>query len=112
MTLNDWLSNHVCNGNSCSLTSSNIVHVHRIFVSSRKILKSTEMFFLIYGIFSILLVASNTVDATTTCFNYSSVGKYDPDWESLDARPLPEWYMDAKVGIFMHFGPYAVPGKF
>ena len=69
------------------------------------------MFFLIYGIFSILLVASNTVDATTTCFNYSSVGKYDPDWESLDARPLPEWYMDAKVGIFMHFGPYAVPGK-
>jgi len=68
------------------------------------------MFFLIYGILSILLVASNTVDATTACFNYSSVGKYDPDWESLDARPLPEWYMDAKVGIFMHFGPYAVPG--
>ena len=37
--------------------------------------------------------------------------KYTPDWDSLDARPLPAWYDDAKVGIFMHFGPYAVPGK-
>ena len=37
--------------------------------------------------------------------------KYTPDWDSLDSRPLPAWYDDAKVGIFMHFGPYAVPGK-
>ena len=35
---------------------------------------------------------------------------FDPDWASLDARPLPPWYDGAKVGIFMHFGPYAVPG--
>ena len=69
------------------------------------------MFFLIYGILSSLLVASNTVDATTSCFNYSSVGKYDPDWESLDARPLPEWYMDAKVGIFMHFLDCVIRGS-
>ena len=37
--------------------------------------------------------------------------KYTPDWDSLDSRPLPSWYDEAKVGIFMHFGPYAVPGK-
>ena len=24
-------------------------------------------------------------------------------------RPLPEWYDDAKFGIFIHWGPYAVP---
>ena len=36
--------------------------------------------------------------------------KYTPDWDSLDSRPLPDWYDDAKIGIFMHFGPYAVPG--
>ncbi len=36
---------------------------------------------------------------------------YTPDWESLDSRPLPSWYDEAKIGIFMHFGPYAVPGK-
>jgi hypothetical protein len=25
-------------------------------------------------------------------------------------RPLPQWYDEAKVGIFMHFGVYSVPG--
>ena len=38
-------------------------------------------------------------------------GQYTPDWNSLDSRPLPTWYDEAKIGIFMHFGPYAVPGK-
>ena len=37
--------------------------------------------------------------------------KYKPEWSDLDSRPLPQWYDEAKVGIFMHFGPYAVPGK-
>lgn len=36
--------------------------------------------------------------------------KYDPTWESLDSRPLPEWYDDVKFGIFVHWGVYAVPG--
>ncbi len=34
---------------------------------------------------------------------------YAPDWESLDSRPLPNWYDEAKIGIFMHFGAYTVP---
>lgn len=34
---------------------------------------------------------------------------YTPDWDSLDSRPLPKWYDDAKFGIFMHWGVYAVP---
>jgi len=37
-------------------------------------------------------------------------GKYSPDWNSLDSRPLPSWYDDAKIGVFMHWGPYSVPG--
>lgn len=24
--------------------------------------------------------------------------RYEPDWESLDSRPLPQWYDDAKIG--------------
>ena len=36
---------------------------------------------------------------------------YQPNWPDLDSRPLPSWYDEAKVGIFMHFGPYSVPGK-
>ena len=34
---------------------------------------------------------------------------YEADWESLDARPAPEWYLDAKLGIFIHWGVYSVP---
>ncbi|XP_022909834.2 alpha-L-fucosidase-like [Onthophagus taurus] len=34
---------------------------------------------------------------------------YEPTWESLDTRPLPEWYDKAKVGIFVHWGVYSVP---
>lgn len=35
--------------------------------------------------------------------------KYEPTWDSLDARPFPTWYDEAKVGIFMHWGVYSVP---
>ena len=35
---------------------------------------------------------------------------YLPNWESLDTRPVPNWFSDAKFGIFIHWGVYAVPG--
>ncbi|KAK2585235.1 hypothetical protein KPH14_009937 [Odynerus spinipes] len=35
--------------------------------------------------------------------------KYEPTWNSLDARPLPSWYDDAKFGIFIHWGVFSVP---
>lgn len=35
--------------------------------------------------------------------------EYEPTWESLDARPLPTWYDQGKVGIFIHWGVYSVP---
>lgn len=28
---------------------------------------------------------------------------YQPTWDSLDTRPLPKWYDDVKVGIFIHW---------
>ncbi|MES2330034.1 MAG: alpha-L-fucosidase [Bacteroidota bacterium] len=34
---------------------------------------------------------------------------YQPTWESLDKRPVPTWFTDAKFGIFIHWGVYAVP---
>lgn len=36
--------------------------------------------------------------------------KYEANWDSLNSRPMPQWWMDAKFGIFIHWGPYAVPG--
>lgn len=38
-----------------------------------------------------------------------SFGQYEATWESLDSRPLPEWYDKAKVGIFLHWGVFSVP---
>ena len=35
--------------------------------------------------------------------------KYDATWESIDSRPIPKWFTDAKFGIFIHWGVYAVP---
>lgn len=36
--------------------------------------------------------------------------KYEANWESLDKRPVPQWFQDAKFGIFIHWGLYSVPG--
>eukprot|EP01051_Picozoa_sp_SAG22_P018297 SAG22_NODE_3041_length_1998_cov_5.044760_1_plen_139_part_00 len=30
---------------------------------------------------------------------------YEANWPSLMTRPLPTWYDEAKVGIFVHWGP-------
>ena len=37
-------------------------------------------------------------------------GPYIPQWESLMKHPLPDWFLDRKVGLSAHWGPYAVPG--
>lgn len=34
---------------------------------------------------------------------------YQATWESLDSHKMPEWYNDAKIGLSMHWGVYAVP---
>jgi alpha-L-fucosidase len=36
--------------------------------------------------------------------------RYTPTWESIDSRPIPGWYDDAKVGMFINWGVYSVPG--
>jgi alpha-L-fucosidase len=36
-------------------------------------------------------------------------GPFRPDWESLQTYQVPEWYKDAKFGIFIHWGVYSVP---
>ena len=34
---------------------------------------------------------------------------YTPNWESIDKRPTPAWFDEAKFGIFIHWGVYSVP---
>ena len=36
-------------------------------------------------------------------------GPFKPTWDSLKSYQVPEWYRDAKFGIFIHWGVYSVP---
>jgi alpha-L-fucosidase len=39
----------------------------------------------------------------------SGDGPYRADWQSLQKYETPDWYKDAKFGIFIHWGVYSVP---
>ena len=56
---------------------------------------------LICAILSIALAAPALIHAAG--------GNVEPNWESIDARPTPAWFEDAKFGIFIHWGVYSVP---
>ncbi|MEM2562138.1 MAG: alpha-L-fucosidase, partial [Candidatus Bathyarchaeia archaeon] len=36
-------------------------------------------------------------------------GPFKPTWDSLKKYKVPRWYLDAKFGIFIHWGVYSVP---
>ena len=36
-------------------------------------------------------------------------GPFQPSWDSLADYQIPEWYQDAKFGLFIHWGVYSVP---
>ncbi len=38
-------------------------------------------------------------------------GPYKPSFESLRQYRYPEWFRDAKFGIWAHWGPQAVPRR-
>jgi alpha-L-fucosidase len=35
---------------------------------------------------------------------------YEPTWGSVSTHRVPAWYDDAKLGVFLHWGLYSVPG--
>ncbi len=35
---------------------------------------------------------------------------YDGTWEALQEMPVPSWFDDGKIGIFIHWGPYSAIG--
>lgn len=39
----------------------------------------------------------------------NDVDAYTSSWKSIDARPVPKWYDEAKIGIYIHWGVYSVP---
>ena len=55
-----------------------------------------------------------TLALAAACLSVTTVkpvlqSRYEPTWESLDRRPMPAWFNEAKFGIFIHWGVYSVP---
>ncbi|VDD97240.1 unnamed protein product [Enterobius vermicularis] len=62
---------------------------------------SLRMYFLLLLLGNVCIVGRSKSGA--------EIARYEPSWESLDARPIPKWYNEAKLGIFTHWGVYSVP---
>jgi alpha-L-fucosidase len=53
-----------------------------------------------------------TATPVTTTYAQPAPGsalRYTADWQSLQSYTIPEWFRDAKFGIFIHWGVYSVP---
>lgn len=50
----------------------------------------------------ILIVITYSVSA-------QPVKHYDPNWESLNSAPVPAWFNEAKIALYIFWGPYSVP---
>lgn len=69
-------------------------------------------------VFSLLSIISIDVfcQQVSNSYNINSVASpkgtdvFQPNWDNIAANyQFPEWFVDAKFGIFIHWGPYAVP---
>ena len=40
---------------------------------------------------------------------YNRTQPFEPNWNSLATHITPQWFKDAKFGIYTHWGPYSVP---
>jgi len=57
--------------------------------------------FQLWSLAAVLLAGPQVVSAQS--------GPYRPDWQSLTKHQNPEWLLDAKFGIYAHWGVYSVP---
>ncbi len=59
-----------------------------------------------------LILATTILALTVLCAlpaNCIAQQRYEANWASLDKRPTPQWFLDAKFGVFIHWGVYSVP---
>ncbi len=49
------------------------------------------------------------LDALQTIHEVIAAGPFRAAWDSLKGYQVPPWYLDAKFGIFIHWGVYSVP---
>ena len=55
-------------------------------------------------------VMAGVVTLTSFAGAAKELKPYDGSWESLQKMPVPAWFDDGKIGIFIHWGPYSAIG--
>ena len=57
-----------------------------------------------------VIISGNGVPSTEYTFNATyGIAPYEATFESIYEHESPQWYNDAKFGIFIHWGVYSVP---
>ena len=64
---------------------------------------------LIMNLMHILSIIIESIVLLQVLVINTGVNGYAANWSSLDSRPLPQWYDEAKIGIFVHWGLFSVP---
>lgn len=57
--------------------------------------------------FNSLLLAAGALAPNSQL--HAQAQKFQPTWDSLEKHRVPDWFQDAKFGIFIHWGLYSVP---
>lgn len=63
----------------------------------------------LYGTHSLRLM-DRADDLMRRVEEQNEAGTYQATWQSLDSHALPEWFADAKFGMFIDWGLYSIPG--
>ncbi len=80
--------------------------------SNHNDMKKKKVITLIFmALSSVLLMAQNYQVAVNETHEKMQKGKYEPTWESLRKHQTPDWFRDAKFGIWAHWGPQCVEGS-
>ncbi len=65
----------------------------------------TKSLILLFSLFSLGHLTSLAQDSNEPM----AIGKFQPTWESLGQYKVPEWFRNAKFGIWAHWGPQCEP---
>jgi len=77
-------------------------------------MKPSQLCFLAFSLAFSLAAFAQTYDerinqAMSRVDHAVAQGPFQASWQSLEAYQVPDWYQDAKFGIFIHWGVYSVP---
>ena len=76
-----------------------------------QIILSLSVFCVLTGLTCLAQIPSSSTPTVivSTAAEPVAVGKFKPSWDSLKQYQVPEWFRDAKFGIWAHWGPQCEP---